>query len=285
MGMGSSDVALVYTDDEYDSYKNIFENAKTAVTNAGKDRLISSLKQLNEGVNIGEVVNVEKVIRYFVVHNFVCNFDSYTGSMIHNYYLYEKDGQLSMIPWDYNLAFGGFQGTDDAASLVNFPIDSPVFGDTTQSRPMISWIFNSREYTQLYHESFAEFIAMYFDSGYFAEMIDDVKDMIAPYVEKDVTRFCTYEEFLKGVDTLKEFCLLRAESIKGQLSGEIPSTSQGQMQDEASLIDASGIDIFAMGGMEMGKGIFFSFKTIDKGNCVLYNKNISFNTYVAKHII
>lgn len=57
------------------------------------------------------------------------------------------------------------------------------------------------------------------------------------------------------------------------------------MQDEASLIDASGIDIFAMGGMEMGKGIFFSFKTIDKGNCVLYNKNISFNTYVAKHII
>ena len=28
--------------------------------------------------------------------------------MIHNYYLYEEDGQLSMIPWDYNLAFGGF---------------------------------------------------------------------------------------------------------------------------------------------------------------------------------
>ena len=34
------------------------------------------------------------MIRYFVVHNFVCNFDSYTGSMIHNYYLYEEDGQL-----------------------------------------------------------------------------------------------------------------------------------------------------------------------------------------------
>ncbi|GFI17143.1 hypothetical protein IMSAGC009_02312 [Lachnospiraceae bacterium] len=285
MGMGSSDVALVYTDDEYDSYKNIFENAKMAVTNADKDRLISSLKQLNEGVNIGEVVNVEEVIRYFVVHNFVCNFDSYTGSMIHNYYLYEKDGQLSMIPWDYNLAFGGFQGTDDAASLVNFPIDSPVFGDTTQSRPMISWIFNSREYTQLYHESFAAFIAMYFDSGYFAEMIDDVKGMIAPYVEEDVTRFCTYEEFLKGVDTLKEFCLLRAESIKGQLSGEIPSTSQGQAQDNTSLIDASDIDISAMGGMEMGKGVSFSSKSIDKGSGTLYNENISFNTRVAKHRI
>lgn len=253
MGMGSSDVALVYSDDDYDSYKNIFDNAKTAVTNADKDRLIASLKLLNEGENIGEVVNVEEVIRYFVVHNFVCNFDSYTGSMIHNYYLYEKDGQLSMIPWDYNLAFGGFQGAGNATSLVNYPIDSPVFGDTTQSRPMISWIFNSGEYTELYHEYFTEFISIYFESGYFTEMIDDVRDMIAPYVEKDVTRFCSYEEFLKGADTLKNFCLLRAESIKGQLEGEIPSTSQGQAQDKTSLIDASGIDVSDMGGMEAGK--------------------------------
>ena len=28
-GMGSSDVSLIYTDDEFDSYANIFDNAKT----------------------------------------------------------------------------------------------------------------------------------------------------------------------------------------------------------------------------------------------------------------
>lgn len=250
MGMGSSDVALVYSDDAHESYKNIFDNAKTAVTSADKDRLIASLKQLNEGVDIENVVDVEEVIRYFVVHNFVCNFDSYTGSMIHNYYLYEKGGQLSMIPWDYNLAFGGFQGAGDAGALVNYPVDSPVWGDSVQSRPMLSWIFDREEYTELYHEYFAEFIAMYFESGYFSEMIDNVKEMIAPYVEKDATKFCTYEEFLKGADTLKEFCLLRAESIKGQLAGEIPSTSQEQAQDNTSLIDASGIAISDMGVMD-----------------------------------
>ena len=27
--------------------------------------------------------------------------------MVHNYYLYEEKGKLSIIPWDYNLAFGG----------------------------------------------------------------------------------------------------------------------------------------------------------------------------------
>lgn len=126
MSMGSDDVKLVYTDDEYDSYSNIFDNAKTDITDNDKDRLIASLKSLNANENIEDVVDVESVIRYFVVHNFVLNFDSYTGSMIHNYYLYEKDGQMAMIPWDYNLAFGGFQSESDATTLVNYPIDSPV---------------------------------------------------------------------------------------------------------------------------------------------------------------
>ncbi len=112
--MGTNDVSLIYTDDEYNSYSNIFENAKTNITTSDKDRLIASLKQLNEGENIADTVDMDAVIRYFVVHNFVLNFDSYTGSMIHNYYLYEKDGQLSMIPWDYNLAFGGFRSESDA---------------------------------------------------------------------------------------------------------------------------------------------------------------------------
>lgn len=47
--MGSSDVSLIYTDDAYSSYQNIFDNAKTDVTDSDKDRLIASLKQLNAG--------------------------------------------------------------------------------------------------------------------------------------------------------------------------------------------------------------------------------------------
>lgn len=251
-GMGSDDVSLIYTDDEYDSYSNIFDNAKTDITDADKDRLIAALKSLNEGLDIEDTVNVEEVIRYFVVHNFVCNFDSYTGSMIHNYYLYEEDGQLSMIPWDYNLAFGGFMSGTDATSLVNYPIDTPVSGGTVDSRPMLAWIFSEEKYTQLYHQYFSEFISSYFDSGYFEEMIDNVSKMIAPYVEKDPTKFCSYEEFEQGVSTLKEFCLLRAESINGQLDGTIPSTSDGQSEDGDTLIDASSITISDMGTMNNG---------------------------------
>ena len=267
MFKGSSDVLLQYTDDEPDSYKNIFDNAKTDISDTDKKRLIASLKKLGQGEDIEDVVDVEAVIRYFVVHNFVCNFDSYTGSMVHNYYLYEKDGQLSMIPWDYNLAFGGFEAQSDADgnggsnanSMVNFPIDSPISGGSVEERPMLAWIFNNEEYTEMYHQYFHEFLDSYFADGYFEEMISSVKEMIAPYVEKDPTKFCSYEEFEKGTDTLKQFCLLRAESISGQLAGTIPSTSEGQQQDKTALVDASGISISDMGTMA-GRGGFPSHR-------------------------
>lgn len=51
---------------------------------------------------------------------------------------------------------------------------------------------------------------------------------------------------------LYETVKLRAESIEGQLNGTIPSTDAGQRQDSSALIDASHIDIKAMGQFNMG---------------------------------
>lgn len=254
-GMSSDDVLLKYIDDELDSYSNIFDNAKTDISDSDKKRLIESLQKLSSGENLDTTVDIEAVIRYFVVHNFVLNFDSYTGSMIHNYYLYEKDEQMQMIPWDYNLAFGGFQSMGSATSLANYPIDSPVSGGNVEDRPMIAWMFSSEEYTELYHRYFSEFISEWFDSGNFENMIDSISAMIAPYVEKDPTKFCTYEEFKTGVSTLKKFCLLRAESIEGQLNGTIGSTSETQKNE--TLIDAGDLQISDMGTMQnsMGSGM------------------------------
>ena len=244
-GMGSDDVKLRYIDDDPDSYSNIFQNAKTDITKADQARLIASLKALSEGERLEGVLDIDEVLRYFVVHNFVRNGDSYTGSMVHNYYLYEEEGRLSMIPWDYNLAYGTFQG-GDAGSEVNAPIDTPVSGG--DSRPMVDWIFDSQEYTALYHQYFQEFLETVDTAG----LIDTAAELIAPYVEKDPTRFYTYEEFETGVETLRTFCRLRSESIAGQLAGTIPSTENGQAADASALVDASSITLSDMGTMDQG---------------------------------
>ena len=249
-GMGSDDVKLKYTDDKIDSYSNIFSNAKTAVGKADKKRLIRSLKALLEQSDLESTVDTEEVIRYFVVHDFLVNGDSYTGQMIHNYYLYEKNGQLSMIPWDYNLAYGSFQG-GNASSSVNSPIDTPV-SNGMSDRPMVAWIFDNEEYTEQYHELFSEFI----DSVDFEQLVSDTAALIDKYVEKDPTKFCTYEEFQKGVEAMKQFCTLRAESVSGQLDGTIPSTSDGQKADSSALIDTGDLNTSDMGSMGDGMGGF-----------------------------
>ena len=250
-GMGSTDVKLRYIDDDPDSYSNIFGNAKTDITTADQKRLIASLKKLSENEDIESVVDVDEVLRYFVVHNFVCNGDSYTGSIIHNYYLHESDGLLSMIPWDYNLAFGTFQSSD-ATDTVNDPIDTPMSVSDASDRPMWGWIISSEEYTALYHEYFAEFL----DTVDVTGIIDEACSLIRSYVEKDPTAFCTYEEFETGVATLRTFCELRSESVRGQLEGTIPSTDSGQRSDSSGLVDASAIRISDMGSMGGGGGGF-----------------------------
>ena len=64
------------------------------------------------------------------VHTFSVNLDSLSGNMAHNYYLYENDGKLNVIPWDYNLSFGGMgMGAGDGASgMINDAIDTPFQG-------------------------------------------------------------------------------------------------------------------------------------------------------------
>ncbi len=243
-GMGSSDVKLQYVDEDIDSYTNIWNNAKTDITEADQRRLIESLKKLSNGEQVESVVDIEQVIRYFVVHNYVCNGDSYTGTMIHNYYLYEKDGKLAMLPWDYNLAYGTFQG-GNAQSTVNTPIDAPVSGGSGEDRPMWSWILSDEAYTEMYHQYFAEFLSTVDISG----IIDNAYNLIKSYVEKDPTAFYTYEEFEKGVEAMRQFCSLRSESISMQLEN-------GETVSNMSYVDASGITLSDMGSMGGSKGGF-----------------------------
>ncbi len=268
-GFGNGATSLIYSDDNPDSYSAIFDNAVFETSKADKTRLIQSLKQLNEGENIDKIVDTDEVIRYFAVHNFVLNSDSYTGTLTHNYYLAENDGKLSMIAWDYNLAFGGMGGmggfgganpeqtqteTDSATTLVNYPIDTPMLAGSTDDKPMIAWIFNSKEYTAKYHEVLAEYME-YFNNGKFTEMYDNAISLISPYVEKDPSAFCSYEDFQKGSSTLREFCMLRAESIRKQLDGTIAATSEEQTAtNNYGFVDASDIDIESMGSNSMGFG-------------------------------
>lgn len=230
---------LVYTTDNFDDYKGIFKFSKTNPSEADKRRLIKSLKMIDRIENIENAIDVDRTLRYFVAHNFINNYDSYTSDILNNYQLYEKDGKLSMLPWDYNLAFGGYKGIPDnyykgdmsksvTHRIVNLDIDDPLIlvdpADTGRKRnmyerPMWTNLMTEDKYYEAYHKLFREFIESYFKSGYFENKLKYTKELIDEYVKNDSTSFYSYEEYQKGTSALERYCLLRAESIENQLNG------------------------------------------------------------------
>lgn len=248
----NADVALKYVDDSPLSYPNIFRKAKFDYTREDQSRLIEALRVLSTGENLETAVDVDEVLRYFVPQVFVVNEDSYLGRTGHNYFLYEKNGILSMLPWDYNLAFGTYnlassEPENDATKFVNSPINTPAAGSVMLNRPMYHNLMQNKSYFQQYHAYFDHFIREYFESGYFEERVLAVSRMIAPYVQQDPTAFCNYFDHQLAVRTLTDFCLLRARSVRGQLAGEIPATIRAQREDASAFIDASGIWIPDLG--------------------------------------
>ncbi|MDV0442478.1 CotH kinase family protein [Methanorbis furvi] len=244
---------LIYTDDSIESYAHIFNNTVLSKTKkADKQRVVTALKHLNEGTDLETYVDVDEVLRYFAANTALVNLDSYVSSLKHNYYLYEDGkGQISILPWDFNLAFGAFQ-SGSATSSVNFPIDTPVTGVSLEDRPLIGKLLEVPEYKERYHQYLQEIVDGYFASGYFAAKIDSLNELIAPSVEADPTAFYSYAEYQKAVESLKLFGELRAESIAGQLDGSIPSTDAGQTENPSALIDASNLNMNDMGSMGGG---------------------------------
>ena len=161
------------------------------------------------------------------------------------------------MPRDYNLSFGAFQ-SGSASDAVNFPIDTPVASNIEmEDRPLLNQLLAVEEYKEKYHQYLQEIVTNYFDSGLFELTITKLDALISSYVKEDATAFYTYEEYQTAIEELKEYGALRAESIRGQLDGSIPSTWAGQQEDSSALVDASSIDLNVMGmqgGGNMGGG-------------------------------
>ncbi|MEK5233956.1 CotH kinase family protein [Lysinibacillus sp. FSL K6-0232] len=102
-GTGSD---LKYISDDITDYTGI--GLKTNEGNIDESKLIEMLDTINNGGDIEKYIDVDEMLRYFAVNTALVNLDSYQGMTKHNYYLYEQNGVFSIIPWDYNLAFGGF---------------------------------------------------------------------------------------------------------------------------------------------------------------------------------
>lgn len=275
-GMGASNGGnLVYTDDNKESYSDIFKNnVFKSTTETDEDKVIEMIKNLNAGTNLEEYLNVDEILRYFAVNTFLVNLDSYASNMKHNYYLYERDGLFEIIPWDYNLSFGGFNiGT--ASKAINFPIDSPVT-DSLENSPLIGKLLEVDKYKETYHKYLQETVD-YVNDGTYENTINQVNSLISDYVKNDATAFYTYEEYIASLPELIKFGEDRAKSISSQLDGSQPSTSYGNIETTVNLTALG-----SQGGMKnMDKNMNFQ-KPTDANSTA--SSNIENNEFLENQV-
>ncbi len=231
---GGNGSDLIYIDDDIESYSAIFTKTVFKSTkNKDKQRVVEALGGIADPETpIEDVVDVDQMLRYIAGNAAVGNGDSYFGNMMHNYYVYEKNGKITMLPWDYNLAYGGFTG--DADTLINLSIDEPFTSGTLEDRPIMDRLLENDSYKEIYY-SYIEAIGKMYTNGEVAALIDELNEMIRPWVDMDPTKEYTIAQYDTAVETLKDYIQLRGQSMLQQLDGD------------TTRIDTSSISLSSMG--------------------------------------
>lgn len=248
MGRGNSGSDLNYIDDDLDTYSSIWNGEITSSTEKDHKKVVTALKNISQGEDLEKYMDIDNLLKYAAVHIFSVNEDSLSGMMSHNYYLYEANGRLNILPWDYNLALGGMggRGAGGATGTVNSAIDKAFDGTR-----FFDNLLEDETYQAQYHAYMQELVDEYLLGGAFEDFYNRTRSQIDELVKNDPNAFYSYDEYEVAVNTLYEVVNLRAQSIDGQLKGTIPSTKEEQVNSDA-LIDASHLDLSVMGTMDIG---------------------------------
>jgi hypothetical protein len=210
-------------------------------------RFLEVLNKEPEKTFVGEiekVLDVDEVLRYLAVSSVIVQLDTYTG-MGHNYYLYEVDGKFTIIPWDINMAFMSRLFDSYPSRSVNSLVDKPITL-YFPNPPLFTRLLAVPKYLEIYHEHIKELIDGPFSFRLMNNRINELADMIRPYVIADDLKFYANNKFLyeinenftavdyhRFMDTtmfldIKSFVAIRIGSVQAQLSGKIPSNSYGK---------------------------------------------------------
>ena len=116
-----------------------YYNSYALKSDSGWEELMDLIYTLNFSYeDLGEVLNIDRVLWNFAVNTAILNLDTYNGYYVHNYYLYKtEDGLFQMIPWDFDNAFvGAILGFDYWSPEVVYNYDSYGSQYDPNSRPL-----------------------------------------------------------------------------------------------------------------------------------------------------
>ena len=232
---------LVYLGEDWARYKDTYLPKREA-TNEEIRRVIDFARLVNVAPDsqfnkeIASYLDVDAFLKFMAVTAIVANFDSFHGG--HNYclYLHPETNKFHFIPWDLDLALGGFPmlGTPEQMDLS---LTKPYAGQSKLADRLMA----NKEYADKYHQVLKEVVPLCFAKEKLLTEIALIEKMVKPLIEREMTAIAARKENADGLGgpggssgsspgdmgrfghpaaDLKTFVEKRSESIAAQLAGK-----------------------------------------------------------------
>ena len=131
-----------------------YYNSYDVKSDHGWGELMELIEKINfDFDNLGDVLNIDRVLWAFAVNSAILNLDTYNGYYVHNYYLYRtEDGLFQMIPWDFDNSFAGaILGWDFFDPMVVYNYDTYGNQYAPNERPSLEKLLDDPYYKKLYN--------------------------------------------------------------------------------------------------------------------------------------
>ena len=180
-----------------DSYCSFTQNMKNDNFDVkfGTDDNYQHIEELKQAINklstndykfIEDLVDVPSFLKGFAVNSVMCNYDSYNGTLAHNYYLMYTGGKFYFVGWDYNLCMGAFMG---GAESVNSDVTTSLYSVELKDRPLAKLV-------QVYQSEYLSYVkqitALYSNPE---QYVKNYVNLIGSHVQADTRNLSNYQSF------------------------------------------------------------------------------------------
>lgn len=225
---------LVYLGEDWARYKDTYQPRREATKDEIKrvidfTKLVNATSDAQFNKEIASYLDVDAFLRFMAATAIVANLDSFHGG--HNYclYLHPETNMFHFIPWDLDLALGGFPFLG-ATEQMDLSLTKPYAGQSKLADRLMS----NKEYADKYHQVLKEVVPLCFAKEKLLTEIAAIEKVVKPLIEKEMTAVAARKEnaggpggppggmgpFGRPAPDLKAFVEKRSESIAAQLTGK-----------------------------------------------------------------
>ena len=220
-------------EDDPDSFEEIYDDLPIFFKTIKKLTYLNNLENKNTKYyerELESIIDVDKLIKYNAINTYLVNTDGYYNNPPRNYALYmNKDGYITIIPWDYNMILGA-SILSDINEVINYDIYNPLIDCNIEDRPLLNVILSNNNYRNRYNEYLKD-ISIILNRGgktsfnklykknNISKIIDQHSEELIKSNNKCSQKFYDSEEIKTAKKNLKEVLKLRSKSVLNQIEG------------------------------------------------------------------